>query len=41
MRGDLDEFDLDIRLGGVPAAGGRIVALVRDTDVECPDTDLQ
>jgi hypothetical protein len=37
----LDEFDLDIRLGGMPAAGGRVAALLRDTERECPDTDLQ
>jgi hypothetical protein len=41
VTGDLDEFDLDLRLGGAPAAGGRVAALLRDTERECPDTDLE
>jgi hypothetical protein len=37
----LDEFDLDIRLGGAPVAGVRVAPLLRDNERECPDTDLQ
>ena len=41
MSGHLDEFDLDIRLGGIRVGSGRIVPLLRDTEAQCPDTDLQ
>jgi hypothetical protein len=32
VSGHLDEFDLDIRLGGIPVGSGRTVPLLRDTE---------